>query len=520
MGRDKDYILEDILKDSESLISEIEKIDEENGLLPEKVEETIKEDVKREEMQSLDFSTAIRANGYVEVYVSEDEMKATADFYPPSEGISDAGIEPGKPIEPEDVEKVLEKKGIVTGIDWNAISEAIFRCNTERTPVTGVTIARGKKPVDEIPPHFEIIEELLKSRKPIDTDSQRIDFKEISPFTLVNKGQVLARLVPKVPGAFGETVLGKAIPFKKASIPQLKPGKNVVVEADIAKAGCHGRFIYTDDSFWVSEVLEIKSDVDYHTGNIDFPGDVVIYGNVQDGFKVRAGGSIYCHKTLDASEVLCGGDLFVRLGIIGRKKGVVKVKGSVEAKFIENCYLEAGGNISIKTSILNSVVHSLKRVNLGEKGIIVGGKVFAQNGVEAAQLGTRVGPKTEIHCGIDFTIQQKLEWIRDKNIELAMKLNEIDRRIKDASTPSYIEKLKEVRKKLSQAIHKLNAASATMVNELDKNEEADVKVSASVYPGVYIEICHISYIVNRELKHCRFYLDKVKGKIAVEPLVV
>ena len=59
-----------------------------------------------------------------------------------------------------------------------------------------------------------------------------------------------------------------------------------------------------------------------------------------------------------------------------------------------------------------------------------------------------------------------------------------------------------------------------MVNELDKNEEADVKVSASVYPGVYIEICHISYIVNRELKHCRFYLDKVKGKIAVEPLAV
>ena len=47
----------------------------------------------------------------------------------------------------------------------------------------------------------------------------------------------------------------------------------------------------TAEGFWVDEVLGVATDVDYHSGNIDFPGDVIIQGDVKDGFAVKAGKS-------------------------------------------------------------------------------------------------------------------------------------------------------------------------------------------------------------------------------------
>jgi len=516
LSKDRDYFIEDLIKSSESILKDLEEIDEKGGLLPNSVEEKINLDKQKEEINSIDIISGLKADGYVEISISPDEMTAVCDFYPPSEGEGFAGSEEGKPIELESVEKIIEAKGIVTGINWDAINSAIFKCNTERIPVNDVVIAKGSPPKDEIPAHLEIEKELLGDTKNLDMDQRRIDYREVSPFVLVKKGDLLARVVPGVPGILGETVAGKSVPYKTAKIKTLKPGKNVTLKDEYALASCDGRFIKTEDSFAVSEVLEVRGDVDYHTGNIDFPGDVVIYGMVKYGFKVKAGGSVYCQQTLDASEVICGGDLTVNHGIIGKNKGVVKVKGSINAKFIENCYVEAGGNINVATSILNSVVHSLKEVILGEKGIIVGGKTFAANGVEAAQIGTSVGPKTEIHCGIDFSVQQKLEWIRDKNIELAMKLKQTDIKIKASRLEKLKAELSQVREKLMAGIHKLNLVSASLVNYLDKNEDAGVTARRNIFPGVYIEICHISYIVTREMHACTFKLDKISGRVVIE----
>lgn len=81
----------------------------------------------------------------------------------------------------------------------------------------------------------------------------------------------------------------------------------------------------------MNEVLEIDDDVDYKTGHINFPGDVIIRGEVKDGFKVHSRGSIFCAKTLDASEVISGKDLIVQQGIIGRNKGIIQVEGKLKA---------------------------------------------------------------------------------------------------------------------------------------------------------------------------------------------
>jgi uncharacterized protein (DUF342 family) len=401
---------------------------------------------------------------------------------------------------------------VTVGIDHPAIDGCIITCNEERSRVSDAVIARGRRPTSEVPPYLVVAERLLPKETLADPSSARVDFHELSPFTLVKKGEVLATLAPKQNGAMGMTVKGTAVAFRKEIVPSPKPGKNTLLLRDgELVAACDGRFQSSSASLWVEEVLEVKGDVDYHVGNIDFPGDVVIQGEVRDGFTVKAGKSLLCSRSIEGCHVTCGGDLVTSQGIIGKEKAQLHVGGTTQAKFIEGCSLDSGGSIFVRTSVLNSSLHTRDRLQLGEKGIIIGGTINAQNGVSAAQIGTERGPRTEIHCGIDFSVEQKLIWIRDRNIALAFKLREVENKMK--GNPSTKEVLTPLRDKIKAAIHQLNDNARALVTSLDKNDDATVSVSDTVYPGTYIEICHVSYFVTKPRRAVTFRLDKPSGKI-------
>jgi len=310
----------------------------------------------------------------------------------------------------------------------------------------------------------------------------------------------------------GTTVRGTAVSFVKERIPFPRPGKNTVWLAGTVVAQCAGRFQANADSFWVDEVLDIFGNIDLRVGNVDFPGDVVIRGEIRDGFTVKAGKSILCMGTIGGARIDCAGDLITQQGIVGKEKAVIRVGGAAEAKFIEGCALDAMGPIKVRTSVHNSTIHTKDRLEMGERGIIIGGIVKAQNGVSAAQIGTERGPRTEIYCGIDFKVEQKLVWIRDRNIALAFKLREMDIKIKASARAR--ELLSPLRERIKAAIHQLNESARTLVSTLDRNEEAEVSVRGTVYPGTYIEICHVSHFITQPKRSVSFHLDKAKGKIA------
>jgi len=509
MGKTVDYSLEDFIAKSEELLEDVCDID---GLVdPAAGSDSVKSISNGASMASikaLEESMDLQSNGYIDLRVAEDEMSALADFYPPTGAMN--------PIDPDAMAESLSAKGISEGVDWDTIKEAVFKCNTERIRVTDVVVARGTRPVDEVPEHLLIEEQLIKKSSGSEADSTRIDFKEVSPFVLVKKGQELAKYIPNRAGRMGTTVLGRAVSYKTRQVPVIDPGDHTRAEGKSIVTDCDGIFEHNEHSFLVNEVLVINGDVDYKTGHINFPGDVIIKGDVKDGFKVHSGGTVFCYKTLDVSEVISKKDLIVQQGIIGRNKGIIKVAGEVKAKFIENCYVEAGEPVYVENGILNSAIYTLKQVELGRKGVVIGGKIYAQDGVTAVQIGSAMGPRTEIYCGIDYSVQQKIEWIRDKNIELARRLKQVEGKLKTISAGS--EKLLAVRGKIKGAIHKLNEAIHSLIFQLDKNEAAEVVVKGFIFPGAYIEICHLSYIVSRQMERVRFKLDKAKGKIIAESL--
>jgi uncharacterized protein (DUF342 family) len=486
--------LEHLIHGSEELIRDIEI----QGA-PSAGQADLSQAMTREEKSEEPSST----DGMAVIEVSKDGMLALATLHPPT------GT--GGPLTLDLVRDAIEGKGINTGVDWEAIKGSLLTCNEERIVVSEVVVARGRRPLDEIPPYLLISESLAEKPKAEQRDAARIDFRELSLFTVVKKGDVLATLVPKQQGKMGTTVRGAGVAFKKEPVPYPKPGRNTKWESGEVVTQCAGKFHSTPEAFWVDEVLEVQGDLDLRTGNIDFPGDVVIMGELRDGFVVKAGKSVLCMGAIGAARVECKGDLVTRSGVLGKEKAVLSVGGAVEAKFMEGCSLTAAGPVRVRTSVMNVMIDTKDRLEMGDRGIVIGGVIHAANGVSAAQIGSERGPRTEIHCGIEFGVQKKLIWIRDKNIALAFKLKEIDTRMK--ANPATQEVLAPLRDKIRAALRQLNESARELVATLDRNENATVSVRGNVFPGTYIEICHVSHFVTKPRRGVTFRLDKPSGRI-------
>ena len=95
----------------------------------------------------------------------------------------------------------------------------------------------------------------------------------------------------------------------------------------------------------VLPIHEIKGDVDFKTGNINFPGNLVIHGNVSNGFTVTAEGEIVIIGDVDASDITAGGKLSIRGAVQGMDKVTLTSGGDFTAKTINRAIINAKGNV-------------------------------------------------------------------------------------------------------------------------------------------------------------------------------
>jgi hypothetical protein len=496
--------LASLLTEAASLLGEIE--DSRAATLPAGM--PAGKDLRDAELRELDALQDPLGDGRIEVVIASDEMSVCAHINPPTGTRST--------IDEDTVLELLRQRGVTSGIDRRAIREVVRKSGTERIAVRDAMVARGQKPVDEVPPGLAIEPALLEKPAPdAAADAAAVDFRALSAFVTVKSGTVLARATPGRPGAMGTTVRGVAVPYGLLPDVSPQPGRNTRREGPEVVAACDGIFKTDAGSFWVDEVLEIPGDVDYAVGNIDFPGDVVIHGVIRDGFRVRAGRSLYCSKSIDASEVTTGGDLVTAQGIIGRRQAIIKSGGGITARFIENCMVEATGTIRVQTGVLNSSLHTHGSLDMGDRGVIVGSIVVARDGVMASQIGSSRSPRAEIRCGTDYLVERKLAALRDHTIALSGRLRQVEERKRRESASA--AGLGVLADRIRATIRGMNEAARDLLPGLDRNEEACVSVRGSVHPGTLIEICRVSCVVQHPLSFVTFRLDRKAGRIAILP---
>lgn len=460
----------------------------------------------RERLELVGARGPAERDGCATVTVAEDGMSARATLYPP--------VGPGEPLKTADVLARLSQRGVAFGVDETAVETAVWTCNTERTEISHVTVARGRPSVDGTTEHIaRIQQDATGKRKPPQGPQEQVDYRAVHGFTIVREGTPIARVIPESPGAMGMNVLGEPIEADSLRVRSPRPGKNVDRQDDTYCAAIDGRLEWNTDTFSVNPVLEVRGDVDYHTGHIDFPGDVLLHHVVHDGFHVRAEGSVFCHHTLDASDVSCGGDLIAKQGIVGRNGALLTVGGRVVARHIENCHIRAKGDILAERGIVNSSTRSLGTVRTGPRGVIVGGALYALHGVVAGQLGTATGPRTLIHTGTDYEAADRLNWLQQKSLEIAIHLERHENREPGHTVPG----AEGIERRLREAQNRIQSSTEELMRRIDPDDEATVTVSGHVYGGVYVEICHVPREIEDDVHAVRFVLNKELGVVDTVP---
>ena len=450
------------------------------------------------------FSGNVRKNdGNIEISISPDCMTATAVLYPP--------LGDGEPLSPNYAAELLARMGIVHGVLWDDLTERILDANIERHIIRDVVVARGTAPVSEHPEHIVVEERFKPGFRPID-DKDSVDWKTISPYVIVKKGEPIGTVIEKQEGVFGTDILDRSLPYGKDQFQAWSLGKNVERQDNEIVASAEGRVNLDGAKISIEEILIIKGDVDYRIGHIMFPGDVVIEGGVGAGFKIYSGGSISIKETMDAFDVSAKKDLVCAQGIIGKEQAYVRVGGNLKAKFVENAKVAIRGDADIPGSLVGTKLYTLGKLNMGDKGRIVGGEIFATHGIICGWIGGPTRPLTMINVGIDFTMQQKLDQANNALRELSTKLARLESMLKTRAEDG----IKRLRDEVHGKVQAMAANIADLAQRVDIDEHAVVEVRNTVYPGTSISICHIKINVEEPLKKAKFKLDTTANRIVIE----
>jgi uncharacterized protein (DUF342 family) len=447
-------------------------------------------------------------DGTLVITFSDNNLQAWADFMPP--------IAQGRNLDGDYIAEALARFNITYGVRGEAIQDALFRIAETGRPLKQVLIAQGDGPVAEEAAYYRLNPDLEKHQLP-GLDVLRVDYRDISPYIMVKKDQVLALKQDRIAGKNGTDVHGISIPFPVIQHETVSGGANTVTADDCIRAGLDGRLINNQGVLSVDEVLVIKGQVGYATGHVNFPGDVIIDGPVADGFKIYSGASVLVKQTFDVTELNAKKDLTVAGGLIGRNKALVKTGGCIRAKFIRNCHVASREGVVVDSEIFNSSIFSLQRGELGDKGRILGGDIYAIHGIKAAVIGTQSGKATRLHCGIDFTVVQEKEKLNLKLRILVAKLQKLLDFIANADPAGeQKKKMDELALKLEEEIDRTTARISELMDKVNADELATVDVFNEIAPGTLIEICSIAYVVEQSLKRVRIRLDKTQGKLVHE----
>ena len=451
-----------------------------------------------------------RCKAEISVFVSRDRMEAFLQIDLPKTA--------SKP-NVEDVLNKLNEAGVHHGIEEDVVNLAM------RQPGLRVLCARGTPAVNGADAKIEVLVDRSHIGKPAELADGSVDFKNTGMYINVLQGQVLAVKTPATAGIPGTDVLGNPVMPKPGKDTHLQPGTNLQVVDNTLVAAIGGNLIATGGKLSISPVLQIKSDVDLATGNIDFAGDVMIQGSVQEGFYVKAGGNVNVEGVVSGGTVE-GANVTVHLGILGMNRGKISASGSVTAKFIENATVEAGQDILVSDVVLHSHLSAGHKIRVeGKRGQIMGGVATAGFEIVAKSAGTSSNIDTELQVGVNpklreeyFCLRKEIKPLEDAVEQMQKGLNMFRAMDIKLLTPEKKEMLLKLTRNQFVAMGKIETKHnrlCELEKEMEELKGGQIRIADHVFPGVKVLIGSLVKPITEMNRYVTYYADE--GEIRFRP---
>lgn len=471
---------------------------------------------------------ATKHDAILDIVITDDKMFAVGEL---------TLAQGGKEVSLNEAKKKLVEAGVVRGYK-QIFLERLLAKQLELQPgeIAKGILAKGRQAVDgnasQFIPAVKTLEDRLK--KPKLKEDGSVDMRDFGKLANVQPGITLIRQQPSTAGKEGYKITGEVLPAKAGENKPLIAGdgteisKNNPLELVSTIAGVPVEIkngMRVDNIFTIPEV-NIKS------GHIDFEGSVIVTRNVEPGMKINAKGDITVLGSVESSELIAGGSITVKQGIIGHQKDEDKslscrltCNGDINVAHSQYCYLEAE-NIVIQRQSSHCFIKAVNLLQVGStdspKGMLFGGEILDATTLIAGEIGNDSGVKMIVNLAVSGaeitentdkcfktlaktheqldalqTALAKAELVKDtqKKQLLISKIG--------ATQLHYCEQAEQLEKRLSNLEHNLH----------DLLTNTNLTVNTTLHSGVEIHIFEKVLKTTRSYPPCRALLKNNKIEI-------
>ena len=438
------------------------------------------------------------------IHVALNRMAAWLLVFPPMNG--------GQDIQMEALQEALRNSGVLSGV-----SESVLLSIVEQQRYFELLPVAWGTPPQQGEDGY-LIETLPHTPPPIPTGQWPIDpatYLEQRYLRRVRKGDVICEAAPPRHGEPGLDVSGIPIPARSGKPIVLSGGQNTTVTQDTyLVANTDGHVFYKQGYYHVQPHTVIEGDLTEDYGQNHFPGDVTILGDIPARIVLQASGSVIVHGMVDGSVIEAGGDVIVAGGVLGDDRAMIRAKGTVRAKYLENCVIYAGGMVETE-SIIGAHVYSNDRIHvLHGRGTVIGGKLSATRRIDANIIGSMAERLTEITLGeMPFTkveyqdLGEQLEQLQAESAQITDQIDQLER--SEHISGDELMKLAKLRMRRTAIALRQNALKKLQASlDWQHKDLSDCTLSAqTVYPVTRVTIGGHAYNIKKQITPCTVRLD-------------
>jgi uncharacterized protein (DUF342 family) len=448
----------------------------------------------------------------VNINVTEDEMKVYAHFSPPRFN--------GCHLEYDEVIDALRSAGVEWGIREREIRDYLEAMDYS----SPLLAAEGQRPRNGRDAYVDFKIRVDKSKTRFEEDeSGKVDFRNLELLENVVVGQVLAVKVPAEEGVQGRTVTNRIIPAKSGKDTSIQYGKGTILSADGMEltAEINGQVVNKRNRISVEPLYVVNGDVSLETGNIVFLGSVIVSGNVQDNFVVKAAGNVEGKGSVQKAFIEAEGDVIVHMGISGRDEARIEsTGGSIFAKFIQGANVVSENDVVVPEGIMHSNVDAGGRIYCnGRRAKIIGGLIRAGDEINARFIGGEGATKTEVRVGINPKVLQQITELETLKAKIGAEMETLGKNLSTLTNQRKVSRLSEEKEKMYEELSSRKQKHDSRLNEINLELEelqayinmlehkGKICVEKTVYPGTDIFIKNERFSLKDEYNYIKFTLE-------------